>query len=372
MKLGMSAYKRNLSVFCGVVMGCLLAASGAQAETLTYSSYLSPTAPLSKGVAAFTDMAQKKTDGKIKFQVYYSGTLASGKTTLSGLTNGLFDGGGIVSVYTPSSLPTNMVMSDLPFLNEDVRVTAAAVTDTTLNDCPQCLEEYKKLNVHFLSSMATSPFHAMCKGKFENGFDPTGLRMRTPGEELGRWIKYIGAVPIQFANSEVYQAVQRNALDCGIGSLVWLHTLSWQEIANTVVNMPMGGYLGGSLINLSQNTWNKLDKSEQRAMEEAAMYGTAAMTYVFVDGTKTAVKTAKDKYHVQFVDASPKLIAERKAFLKTELTNAATKAEGRGVKNPQLIVAAFQKNMKKWQKLIGDKDLTQEQYAQLLIDNILK
>lgn len=371
MKLGMSANKRGLSVFCGVVLGCLGVTAGAQAETLTYASYLSPTAPLSKGIAAFTDMAQKKTDGKIKFQVYYSGTLASGKTTLSGLTNGLFDGGGIVSVYTPSSLPANMVISDLPFFNEDERVTAAAVTDTTLNDCPQCLAEYKKLNVHFLSSMATSPFHAMCKGTFDKGFNAKGLRMRTPGEELGRWIKDIGAVPIQFANSEVYQAIQRNALDCGIGSLVWLRTLSWQEIVNTVVKMPMGGYQGGVLADLSESTWNKLDKSQQRAMLEAAMYGTAAMTYVFVDGTKTAVKNAKDKYHVQFVDAPPELVAERKSFVKTEVTNAINKAKKRGVKDPEAIVEAFKKNMEKWQKLIGDKDFTQEQYAQLLIDNIL-
>lgn len=360
--------KTSLS-FVIVLVGASLAATQAGATTYTYSSYLSASAPANIGIQAFMDQVQKETKDEIKFNLYGSGTLSTGKTTISAIQNGLVDGGMITSVYTPSTLPVNMVLSDLLFFNEDARVTSAALADTVLHDCPDCLKEFEKLNIHFLAPIATSPYYMMCARSFPDGFSPKGLRVRVPGEELGRWIKTIGGAPIAIANSEAYQALQRNTLDCAMGSKVWLRTLSWQEVMKTVVDLPMGGYQGGALVNISQKDWQKLDKKTQDIFSKAAMYGMAAGVYAY-DAT-AEIATAKKKYHVQFIDPPAKLVSERKAFLQSEIQVTIQKAEKRGVKNPQAIIDAFQKNMKKWEALIGNKEMTQKQYAEILIANIL-
>lgn len=66
-----------------------------------------------------------------------------------------------------------------------------------------------------------------------------------------------------------------------------------------------------------------------------------------------------------------KPISEHKAFLQSEIQVTLKEAGKRGAKNPQTIIDAFQKNMKKWKALIGNKEMTQQQYAEMLIDNIL-
>src|SRR5699024_1250063 len=182
----------------------------------------SPTSPSAKALQKAFDMVKEETGGKLTFNVYDGGTLTNGKTTLSGIANGVADGGVLVAPYTPSALPVNNIISDLMFYNDDVRVAVAAATDTILNDCPACLAEYKKHNVHVLSSMATSPYRMMCKGTYENGFDPEGLRMRAGTSETSRWVKDIGGVPVDMAQTEAYQGLQRNALDCALGVLTWL------------------------------------------------------------------------------------------------------------------------------------------------------
>jgi len=365
----MREIRNSAVVLCAVFGSLFLITGNANARTFTYSSYLSASSPANVGIQAFIDHVQKETDGKIKIELYGAGTLTTGKTTVTAIRDGLVDGGFAPSVYTPSIMPVNMVISNMLFFNEDEKITAAAVTDTILNDCPSCLEEFKNLNIHFLAPLVTSPYYMMCAKSFPNGFDPHGLRVRVPGEELGRWVKELGGAPISIANSETYQALQRNALDCAIGSKVWLHTLSWQEVIKTVVNMPTGGYQGGALLDLSESEWKGLDDGTKEIFRKASMYGLAAATYAYDD--TAAVANAREKYKVKFIDAPEKILEKRKEFLRSEEANTVKKAKKQGVRNPEKIADAFKKNLQKWQALIGNKNLTQKEYAELLIKEIL-
>ena len=147
----------------------LVVASTAHARQLAYASYLPPAHPTSEdGIQKFIDIVENKTDGEVTFAFYPSEAAASAKTMLSAISDQLIDAGFIVSVYFPTSLPVNTTLSDLSFFNDSNAVTAAAVTDTILNDCPQCMEEYKKYNVHFLATYSTPPYQAMCKQPMNN------------------------------------------------------------------------------------------------------------------------------------------------------------------------------------------------------------
>ena len=343
----------------------------AEARQLTYGSYLPPAHPTSEdGIARFVDIVEDETDGEIEFAFYPSGAAASANTMLSAINDQLIDAGFIVSVYFPTSLPVNMVLSDLSFYNADNAITAAAITDTVLNDCPRCMEEFKNKNVHFLATYATPPYQAMCKGDMSDGFEPAGLRMRVPGSEVGRWVSQIGGVPVNIPNSEAYEAMERGQLDCVIGAVSWLDSLSLAEVVDSVVTLPMGGFQGGSLFNISQQVWEGLDDDTQGIMQDAALQALASTVYAYTAEEKTARDKAKSE-GIRFVDVSEDMAERRDAFMESQIEQSAKTARERGVENPDAIVQAFLDNLEAWRGRIEGQDLSEQEYYALLKTHLL-
>lgn len=362
---------RLRSLLAIALASATLVCGAAHARQLTYASYLPPTHPTSEdGIQRFIDIVEKQTDGEVEFAFYPSEAAASAKTMLTAINDQLIDAGFIVSVYMPTSLPVNMILSDLSFYNASNAITAAAITDTVLNDCPQCMQEFEDKNVHFLATYATPPYQAMCKGKMANGFKPNGLRMRAPGSEVGRWVSQIGGVPINIPNSESYEAMERGQLDCVIGAVSWLDSLSLAEVTGSVVKLPMGGFQGGSLFNVSQQVWEGLDDKTKAVMQDASLRALASTVYAYTAEEKTAREKARGE-GINFVDVSQAMKDKRDAFMESQIEQSAKVARDRGVDNPDAIVQAFLDNLDEWRGRIEGKNLSETQYYQLLKQHIL-
>jgi TRAP-type C4-dicarboxylate transport system substrate-binding protein len=362
--------KRFRLISAASAFGCALLAGlavsfGAAARDLTFASYLPPQHPTSEGITTFIDEARERSSGSVDFKFFPSGAAASAKGMLSAVTDGMIDGGFLVTVYFPTAVPANTTISDLSFWNQDSLVATAASVDTILNDCPQCLEEYESVNVRFLASYATPPYQAMCKDEFASGFEPEGKRMRVAGDEIGKWVSSIGGVPVNIPNSESYEAMERSQLDCVIGATSWLKSLSLIEVANSVVELPMGAFLGGSLFNVRESVWQEMSDKEQQALVDAAPIGLARTIYAYQDEENEVKKLAK-KEGVVFVKVSDAMRQKREAFMQSQLERAAATATGRGVENAEQIVANFQKNLEKWEGLLAGKFLSEAEYAELL------
>lgn len=355
-----------------VATGVALATAGVHAQTFSYSLYTSPVAIAAKAFKVFNQKLEEGTDGRIKFELYPSGTLASAKTTLEAIKNGIADGGGIITIYTPSATPANTLISNLSFSTDESRIFTAAITDVILNDCEVCREEYKKYNVHFLASTATEPYYLMCKGTFENGFDPKGLRIRTPGAIFTQWLKTIGATPVQLAHTEAYQALQTNAIDCSIGTLSYLKAYSWEEVVDSVIDLPQGAYQGGAWYNFAQDKWDKLDPKDQLAMQRAALYGTAAMSMLYQTEGQEAIDEAREKYDVKLIPGGERLARQKQDFFKTEREYAIEQATKHRVPEPEAIITAFHAKVEKWRGLIGDKAFTPEELGDLFVKHMME
>lgn len=353
------------AAFGCVLLTGLVVSSSAAARDLTFASYLPPQHPTSEGITTFIDEARQRSDGSVDFKFFPSGAAASGKGMLSAVTDGMIDGGFLVTVYFPTSVPANTTISDLSFWNQDSLVATAASLDTILNDCPQCLAEYESHNVRFLASYATPPYQAMCKDEFAAGFEPEGMRMRVAGEEIGKWVSDIGGVPVNIPNSESYEAMERSQLDCVIGATSWLKSLSLLEVANSVVELPMGAFLGGSLLNIRESVWQAMSDTEQQALVDAAPIGLARTIFAYQDEENEVKKLAEEE-GTNFVEVSDAMKQQREEFMQSQLKRAAETATGRGVENAEQIVENFTKNLEKWEKLLADESLSEAQYAEYL------
>lgn len=354
--------------------GCLLVAGLATSVTvsardLTFGSYLPPQHPTSTGISTFLEEVSARTDGSIQFKFFPSGAAASGKEMLAAVRDGMIDGGFLVTVYYPTSIPANTTISDLSFWDQNSLIATAASIDTILNGCPQCLAEYEEHDVRFLASYATPPYQAMCKSDFASGFDPSGMRMRVAGEEIGRWVTQIGGVPVNIPNSESYEAMERSQLDCVIGATSWMKSLSLSEVANSVVELPMGAFLGGSLLNIRNSVWEELSDKEREAIVAAAPMGVAKTIFEY-QKEEVEVRKAAASQGIRFVGVSDDMKHKREAFMQAQIGRAAETASERGVKNADQIVNNFIANLEKWEGLLANLDITEQQYADLLKSEI--
>lgn len=357
-----AATTRYLACFGAAAL--LAAAPGVQAKDYNYATYLPPQHPTTKALNTFLDDVRKATNGAVSFTMHDSGTLATGKSTITAIKNGLTDGGAMMTIYNPTEVPANAFLNEMNFHVDDARVGAAASTEMILNDCKQCLDEFRKYNVHYLGSYSTTPYKSMCKSDFSSGVDFTGMRVRVPGSEQGTWIKEVGGIPVNMENSEAYQAMQRNQLDCVLGPIAWMKVLSLGELTGAVVDIPTGSYFAGSLFNFNEREYKKLPKEHRQALVDATANGIANAVYNYIDEDNEVARSARER-GVKFLEPTADLVAKRTAFLEGQKARLLEKAKGK-VKDPEVLFEKMLANLERWRGLIAGKDLTREQYAELL------
>ncbi len=345
------------------LLAALAAAPGVHAKEYNYATYLPPQHPTTKALNTFLEDVSKATGGAMTFKMHDSATLATGKSTITAIKNGLTDGGAMMTVYNPTEVPANAFLNEMNFHVDDARVAAAAATETIL-DCEQCLEEFRKYNVHYLGSYSTTPYKVMCKSDFSGGIDFTGMRIRVPGSEQGAWVKEVGGIPVTMENSEAYQAMQRNQLDCVLGPIAWMKVLSLGELTGAVVDIPIGSYFAGSLFNFNEREYKTLPREHRKALIDATATGIANAVYNYIDEDAEVAKSARER-GVKFLKPTEKLVSQRAAFLEGQKARLIEKAKGK-VKNPEALFDSLLRNMERWRGLIGEQELTREQYVALL------
>src|SRR5690625_2217995 len=100
----------------------------AEARTLTFSDYGPNQGVRAKALEWFADQVQERSDGDLKIQFYWGGSLLSGKDTLKGVGDGVADMGTVIGFFTPRELETYNIIGDYPG-NGDVWVGLRAMYD---------------------------------------------------------------------------------------------------------------------------------------------------------------------------------------------------------------------------------------------------
>lgn len=268
----------------------------AQGKPLAYSNFLPQThatnhyalEPLFKAV-------DKRTNGSLKIELHPGGVLVGGKGTLQAIKDGLIDGGVVISLYIQNEIPLNTALSDLAFFSDDPLATMGAINETILLECKECLEEYRKYNTEFIGTYASTAYKMMCKKPVQSLADLKGLKMRAPGTVYARWATEVGGVPVNITNAEAYEALQRGQLDCVIGALSWLQTLSLWDHAKSVIDLPMGAYFGGAMIAINAGKWKQIPAADREAFIAEVPAALANVAVGYDEDDQKVVAQAQEK-----------------------------------------------------------------------------
>jgi C4-dicarboxylate-binding protein DctP len=273
----MSLITRRLALSAAVALASLAALPAAHAQSpiiIKFSHVVAPDTPKGKGAQRFKELAEQRTGGKVKVELYPNSQLYKDKEELEALQLGS------VQMLAPSLAKFGPLgvkeyeVFDLPFLFKD----DAAFRNTTAT---LGLELFKKLEPKGITGLAywDNGFHIMSANKpLHTVADFKGLKMRIQSSKvLDAQMRALGALPQVMAFSELYQALQSGVVDGteGVPSNFWTQKIFEVQKHISVSNH---GHLAYAVI-VNKKFWDGLPPDIRAtldgAMKDATTYANA-------------------------------------------------------------------------------------------------
>lgn len=151
---------------------------------------------------------------------------------------------------------------DLAGMSTDIK-QARRIADAMV---PLANKELQRLGIKLV---ATFPFTAQmfyCRKPVSGIADLKGLKIRTNGPSTSDLLKGLGAQPVSLAFGEVYTALERGTIDCGVSGASAGSSANWAEVTTHLYTLPLSWSTAGYFVNLAW--WEKLDPAIRTQLEK--------------------------------------------------------------------------------------------------------
>nr|WP_184301837.1 TRAP transporter substrate-binding protein [Roseateles oligotrophus] len=254
---------------------------------IKFSHVVAPDTPKGKGAQRFKELAEQRTAGKVKVEVYPNSQLYKDKEELEALQLGS------VQMLAPSLAKFGPLgakefeVFDLPFIFKD-EASFRAVTEGAVG-----AELFKKLEPKGIKGLAywDNGFHIMSANKpLHSVADFKGMKMRIQSSKvLDAQMRALGAIPQVMAFSELYQALQSGVVDGTEGVPSNFYTQRVYEVQKHIT-LSNHGHLAYALI-VNKKFWDGLPADIRAQLESAIKDSTTYANAI----AQTENATALDK-----------------------------------------------------------------------------
>ncbi|MDR5699129.1 TRAP transporter substrate-binding protein DctP [Agromyces aerolatus] len=231
-------------------------------------------------LATWTDEVEKRTDGKVTFELYHDATLIPGAESFSGLASGLADVGFFAASNQPSELPLANWLGQLtvPVTNLGYPMANLAGFPASVGayaTAEPIVEELRGHNIEPMLYMYSSPFMMVCTDPVVTPEDTQGKTIRTGGEPWVSEVEALGMTNVFLPTPELYEALQRGVINCAYLAADNVATLGVTEVT-TATALVDGGASSGAQIGFNKDSWDALPSEVQQIMRESAGIAQAA------------------------------------------------------------------------------------------------
>lgn len=230
---------------------------------LTFALFQPGTAALSKMHTEFAKEIEKRTNGRVKIQVFQSGSLLGAPAMYQGIRNGIADMGNGISSYSPGNFPFTSI-AELPNEAESGWAISYAQYDFLMKYQPK---EWN--DVHLLTV-------------FSPGCDVMGIGMgKEPILKLEDWkgksirtnhadiVVALGGTVKDVPMSEVFDSISKGVLDGVVGSTEPLKSWKLGDVCKYVTINPAQAQPSIMWYNaMNKDTWNSLPADIQEIFTE--------------------------------------------------------------------------------------------------------
>jgi C4-dicarboxylate-binding protein DctP len=278
---------------------------------IKFSHVVTPDTPKGKAAEHFKQLAEERTKGKVKVELYPNSQLYKDKEELEMLQLGS------VQMLAPSLAKFGPLgvrefeVFDLPYIFDNYdelhKVTSGPVGQGL----------FKKLESKGLVGLAywDNGFKDMSANKaIRVPADYKGLKMRIQSSKvLGDEIKALGAIPQVMAFSEVYQALQTGVVDGTENPPSNFYTQKMNEVQKYLA-LTDHGYLGYAVI-AQKKFWDGLPADIRTALESAMKDSTKYANDIAKKENEDALEAVRKTGKTEIITLTP----EQKAAMKKAL-----------------------------------------------------
>ena len=285
---------------------------------IKFSHVVATDTPKGKGAEYFKKLAEERTKGRVKVEVYANSTLYKDKEEVEALQLGA------VQMLAPSLAKFGPLglrefeVFDLPYLFDNYdelhKVTRGPVGASLL----------KKLEPKGIIGLAywDNGFKDMSANKpLRKPEDFRGMKLRIQSSKvLDTQMRALGAVPQVMAFSEVYQALQTGVVDGTENPPSNLYTQKMHEVQK-YLTISDHGYLGYAVI-VNKKFWDGLPPDIRKTLEGAMADATQYADDIAKKENEDALEAVKKAGKTQFITLTPEeKRAWKKALVKVHQEN---------------------------------------------------
>ena len=298
-----------------IAVSAVLAAAGAvsaqQPIVIKFSHVVAVDTPKGKGAEYFKKLAEERTKGRVKIEVYPNSALFKDGEEMEALQLGS------VQMLAPSLAKFGPLgvrefeVFDLPYIFDDT----AELHKVT--DGPVGKALFKKFEAKKIIGLAywDNGFKVMSANKpIRVPADYKGLKMRIQSSKvLGDEMKALGSIPQVMAFSEVYQSLQTGVVDGTENPPSNFYTQKMQEVQKYLA-LTDHGYLGYAVI-VNKQFWDGLPADIRTTLEGAMNDATKFANDIAQKENDDALENVRKSGKTEIL----KLTAEQKAAMKKAL-----------------------------------------------------
>lgn len=259
-----------------LLMGCAALSFSFPVQAQDYPSLslrmahpLAQTFPGAEWDKWFADEVERRSGGKIKIQIFWSGQLG-GLTEIRNLvSSGAVDLGVFAQAVHAAEMPLTSVSAGL--LN---RVSANARTAYELAResyaTKAVSDELAAQNLRVIKWTVPSPYKLLCNKPINTSADLRGLKVRAVGGAyVPIWMEAHGMVPTRVQATEIREGLQRGTLDCNFGPIEWTPFSDLQKVAPYLSELNTGAFTTFQMY-VPARTFNAWPRSVQTLITQVA------------------------------------------------------------------------------------------------------
>ena len=285
----------------------------AQSVTLRSADIHPDGYPTVEAVKYFGEIVTKKTDGRIKVQVFNSGQLGTEKDTIEQTRFGVIDLNRVNTAPFNNLIPETAVLG-LPFLFRSVDHMYKVVDGPLGEQIAKAFEPHGLIVLGFFDSGARSMYNS--KRPIKTLADMKGLKIRVQQSDLFiAMINALGANATPMPFGELYSALQTGLVDGAENNFPSYDSVKHYEVAKYFSLTEHS--MAPEVFVMSKRAWDKLTPADQKVFKEAGLDATKKMRELWAKrDTESKERVIKGGALINEVDKQPFIDAMKPVYDK--------------------------------------------------------
>ena len=266
----------------------------------------------------FAELVNKATDGKVKVQVFYDGTLFGERTAVEAVLNGSID---IGTSANPQYAPWTdaMLWMDMPFVVDDQAGLRKLLDGAPGEAIRRSMEQKPGLKVlMMIDNGGGRPVLTVSK-QVKTPADLKGMKVRSVSSPVDQAIwRAWGASPTPIDFAEVYSALQSHVVDGYAPN--WSDAIGTKQVEQLKYACDINYIVGTQLAVMRLDKFNALPKELQDVLLKAGKETEQWGIKVDADEVAQMQDVFKNKYHVTIYKPTPPELEQWKSQARTVWT----------------------------------------------------